>query len=1002
MRKLHFLVLLFFLPIISMAQFALNGDAKKITDSVYQLTPARSGAYGSIWDSTRFDITKSFDISFNLRFGCSNQGEDGIAFVLHRDIDGLSTLARNVNAMGYQSTVSPSLAIEFDTDQNGSNDLAADHVAIHQNGGQNLLLEGPEPMYLDSRNVEDCGLHRVRVAYNVSTNLLAVYVDCQQRITTKIDIENDIFNGANMVWMGFTASNGGTATPHLVEYIGDTRPLTFGFDLASICPDTLDLKPDLNRNEFKDLQWEVKYKGNVVHKANNYKSQFKAPELGTYNIQMSVLRVCDSIRISRQTTLDAINETDIQLSAETDTTCDEYKVQVRTRCLTCDDLQWDFDQQKGAFGFPNQILNFTRTSDTKATFWAQSRNGSCFAEDSLQFDLKILGSSPPPISFDVDTLCAGEELTVTIDPNIGDSTGFRFATGFGLQPVGAANLSQIIINPTGFGQLGVYRSVHYPKYSCIFNDTHIIQIDTFPTANFTVLDSIKNCNRVLYQFDNTSQFSQSQRWVSSYDKSRNLDYKELVVYPKKYELQLVTRNGACRDTATWSTFPQLYYPPVANLSSDSTKGCSAFDVDFDWTSDPLDSVHILFGDGKDTFITRRNYSFSKTYTSGTYTITYITHSDDGECLDTTVLEDYIIVRDSVVARLNIADLGGCPPFRLDIEDSSYFGNAAIQNKFVSVTESDIPRFRQVYFLNDEDTVIDQEGTYNVVYYVSNGFCTDTVGAEIVVKGLTKRDTVDLYGVTIDQNGNAEFIWENEPVAEYYDVKRVDNAGSQRIFREVLDTSLVDFSINSNRTQYNYTVTAIDDCGARSAESYVSTTILLQGEVTADQIAELNWNAYDRFPRGVRNYVVQEINGSAINTNGNQYFDDEFFDENNPDTGKCYVVYAYENRGDSFVSASNVLCLEPVTQVFFPTAFTPNTDAENNNEVFMWKGVGVKESNMRIYNRWGQRVFEGKNYWDGTANGSVTVCEDGLYHYVATFTGSNGETYFYSGPFYLLK
>jgi gliding motility-associated-like protein len=286
--------------------------------------------------------------------------------------------------------------------------------------------------------------------------------------------------------------------------------------------------------------------------------------------------------------------------------------------------------------------------------------------------------------------------------------------------------------------------------------------------------------------------------------------------------------------------------------------------------------------------------------------------------------------------------------------------------------------------------------------VSNGYCTDTVGAEVVVKGLTKRDTVDLYGVTIDQNGNAEFTWKNEPVAEYYDVTRVDDAGSQRIFREVLDTSLVDFSINSNRTQYNYTVTAIDDCGARSAESYVSSTILLQGDVTADQIAELNWNAYDRFPRGVRNYVVQEVNGSAINTNGNQYFDDEFFDENNPDTGKCYVVYAYENRGDSFVSASNVLCLEPVTQVFFPTAFTPNADAENNNEIFMWKGVGVKEANMRIYNRWGQRVFEGENNWDGTANGGVTVCEDGLYHYVATFTGSNGETYFYSGPFYLLK
>ncbi|MFY0675193.1 MAG: gliding motility-associated C-terminal domain-containing protein [Bacteroidia bacterium] len=1002
MRKLSSFLLILLLPIVSLAQFAINGDASKLSDSVYQLTPATSGSVGSIWDSTRIDITKNFDISFNLRFGCKNDGAEGIAFLLQRNTGALNVLASNDDGMGYQNEISNSLAIEFDTDNDGTNDIRNDHVAIHQNGLQSSVLAAAVAIAPDNSNVEDCGFHRVRITYNATTNILAVFVDCQQRISTKIDIENDIFSGNDLVWMGFTASNGSASTPHTVEYIGQSRDLSFSFDLESICPDTLDLKLNLDRNEFKDVQWTVSQASTVLFNANTYKTKYKAPAIGTYKVEMSLLRVCDSLRLTRQTNIKAVDETDLELSVEIDTTCEDYTLKVRTSCQTCEQIQWDFDQQKGSWGFPNQILTFTRVSDTKAAFWAQAKNGSCFTQDSLQFDLKILKTWAPPISFSIDTLCAGDDLEITVDPNIGDSTGFNFKADFGLQPVGGTNLSQVVINPSGFGQLEIYRSVHYPKYSCVFNDTHFIQIDTLPSASFNLIDSSKNCNVVVYEFENTSQFSQSNKWVSSYSTSTGFDFKEKVVYPTKYELRLATRNGACRDTATWTTFPELYYPPVSSLSSDSTEGCSTFEVDFDWSSDPLDSVHVLFGNGTDTFITSNNTSFTKKYRTGTYSITYITHSGNGECLDTNVLTDYITVRDSVVARLNIADFGGCSPFRLDIEDSSYFGNAVIQNKFVSVTQGEIPRFRQVYFLNDEDTVISEEGTYNVIYYVSNGYCSDTIGAEIVVKGLTKKDTVDLYGVTIDGVGNAAFTWKAEPVAEYYDVKRVDDAGSQRIFQEIFDTTLVDFSINSNRAQYNYTVTAIDDCGGRSAESYISSTILLKGEVSQGQIAELNWNSYERFPRGVRNYVVQEVNGAAINTNGNQYFDDEFFDENNPDTGKCYVVYAYENRGDSFISASNILCLEPVTQVYFPSAFTPNADPENNNEVFMWRGVGVKNANLRIFNRWGQRVFEGENNWDGTFNGGVTICEDGLYHYVATFTGSNGETYFYSGPFYLLR
>ncbi|MGB0428829.1 MAG: lectin-like domain-containing protein [Bacteroidia bacterium] len=997
MRTLLLVFTFGLLPFIGLGQFALNGSATKVSDSIYQLTPAQTGTVGSIWDSTRLDVSKSFDISFNLRFGCNNGGADGIAFVLQRDIDGLSALAKNVNRMGYQTAIGNSVAFEFDTENDGTNDIGPDHVAIHKNGAQNSVLAGPESMYLDARNVEDCGLHRVRITYNSANNAVVVYVDCQQRISTKIDLKNDIFNGANNVWMGFTASNGSTNTPHLVQWIGNTRPLTFGLDVAAVCPDSIQLKSaDLNRNEFTNPKWEIVYKGNTISTINKYKSVYKAPQLGNYEIKLSVLRVCDSVNLNRQTTVKAIDETDVSLSYEIDTFCDNFKLRVNTSCLTCNDLQWDFGSQAAAWGFPNQILNFTRSTHTNATFIAESRNGSCFAKDSLQFDLKVLNKYAPSIAFNNDTICGGDRLLISVDPSIGDSVGFEFTPGFGLNPVGKAGLDTISLAPTGFGTLGVYRSVHYPKYSCIFNDTHFVQVDTFPVADFLVLDSSKNCNKVVYNFQNKSLYASNYKWLTTYDTVRVQDLSTLVTFPRQFSVRLVTVNGACRDTALWKTLPDLYYAPVSSLSSDSTEGCSPFETTFNWKSEPLDSYFIDFGNGVDSFGTKRNETIKMDYTSGFYDVKWITYSGNGNCIDTTILSEYIIVRDSVEAGLGIADFGGCPPFRLDISDSSFFGDADIQNKYVSVSTSDNLNFRQVYFLNDEDTTLENEGIYNVVYYVSNGYCTDTVFEQVEVKGLTKKDTVELYGVTIDDNLNANYSWKPEAVASYYDVSRVDDAGSERIFAQIIDTALIDHSINATRTEYKYTVTAVDDCGSRSAESQISTTILLTGEVNEEQIAQLSWTEYEYYPGGVRNYVIEPINGTKVNTNGTQFFDDEFFDLSKPDTGRCYRVYAYENGGDSFISASNILCLSPQTQVYFPSAFSPNNDGDN--DTFKWKGVGVRSTNLRIYNRWGQRVFDGENEWDGTFNN--TICQDGLYYYVATMVGSNNDTYFYKGEIYL--
>jgi gliding motility-associated-like protein len=58
-------------------------------------------------------------------------------------------------------------------------------------------------------------------------------------------------------------------------------------------------------------------------------------------------------------------------------------------------------------------------------------------------------------------------------------------------------------------------------------------------------------------------------------------------------------------------------------------------------------------------------------------------------------------------------------------------------------------------------------------------------------------------------------------------------------------------------------------------------------------------------------------------------------------------------------------------VFVPNAFTPNHD--NENDVLYVRGGIVKEILFRIYNRWGEKVFESTsldNGWDGTFKGEL--------------------------------
>ncbi|WNJ19572.1 gliding motility-associated C-terminal domain-containing protein [Pontibacter sp. G13] len=112
-----------------------------------------------------------------------------------------------------------------------------------------------------------------------------------------------------------------------------------------------------------------------------------------------------------------------------------------------------------------------------------------------------------------------------------------------------------------------------------------------------------------------------------------------------------------------------------------------------------------------------------------------------------------------------------------------------------------------------------------------------------------------------------------------------------------------------------------------------------------------------------------------------------------DSGTYYVeLKAYEQT----IGCADSITLGPFIvksqgTVFMPTAFSPNGD--NRNDVYLVKGTLFNTYQLRIFNRWGQQVFESVNPeegWNGQDQKSGGDVPEGVYVYFLEATLADGE------------
>lgn len=232
-----------------------------------------------------------------------------------------------------------------------------------------------------------------------------------------------------------------------------------------------------------------------------------------------------------------------------------------------------------------------------------------------------------------------------------------------------------------------------------------------------------------------------------------------------------------------------------------------------------------------------------------------------------------------------------------------------------------------------------------------------------------------------------------------------------VLNPILDsyTFVVD-SLSTSTTKYFFRTIIYNTCNQAQDTCLVCNSILLQAKKVNITSNRINWSEYLIFDASVEKYEIYQGTGDPII--GHSYtllttvipdslgYSDMMFPADILNDGVCYYVLAYEKAGNTFgiingVSKSNEVCVPGELVVFFPNAFNPNSHLETNSN-FKPKGlyINYQKSWIKIYNRWGQLVYESDNLlkgWDGTdSDGNILPSEQYVYLAHIASLKNNGQ------------
>lgn len=174
----------------------------------------------------------------------------------------------------------------------------------------------------------------------------------------------------------------------------------------------------------------------------------------------------------------------------------------------------------------------------------------------------------------------------------------------------------------------------------------------------------------------------------------------------------------------------------------------------------------------------------------------------------------------------------------------------------------------------------------------------------------------------------------------------------------------------------YTVSVTDSCQA-GVEKHIKVNV---SDIYARYGFSYNTNANISFLNNSSSSSIswQWDFGDSSGTSTDQFPNYEY-----SDTGKYTVTLIVTNADGCSDTISGLIIIRPQTTFFLPDAFSPNGDGYN--DVFYAYGIEITEFEMKIYDRWGELIFETKDIrqgWDGKIKGDKAQADVYVVKYLA--------------------
>jgi len=517
----------------------------------------------------------------------------------------------------------------------------------------------------------------------------------------------------------------------------------------------------------------------------------------------------------------------------------------------------------------------------------------------------------------------------------------------------------------------VIKLVVTSKYGCLdASFTHTFSTKKEVAASFTQ-DLTKGCGPLTVTFNNTSnpQNLATYTWNFGNGVTSTLTNPAPVTFLPRTNgkdttytvtLKALTACGIRTITSTVTVRPK----PISIFTPDQTVGCSPFKVNFNNTSPGTNNTYTFdFGDGQ-TLVTHDNQNVIHTYisqVSKTYTVKM---TAENECGKSVSQYNIRISPNSVLPQLvvNGDQKAGCAPWTVQFYNNTKGGTYFTYNFGDGTTVSTLtaPEVVTHTFLKD--------GTYNVKLTATNG-CADTSAYQSIIvypqpvtkftsdvqKGCNQL-TVNFKNQT---SGNNTYTW------DFGDGSTDVTANPQHTFA-------------ARSTPFTVTLIAKNALGCMDTmvmKNYINVVPVPKAVFAAkpDSVIVYPYYSFDFADHSTANPILWKWDfgdgtGASKQNPGHTYRDTGLYKVK-------LIVYNLQGCADSVTHHVRITGVPG--QLFVPNAFMP-TSKFDEVVTFKVKGSGLKTWRFRIFNKWGQVIWETTKLndrgepaegWDGMMGGA---------------------------------